>query len=645
MDDDAQFLELFKHETNERLDSMVATLLDLESGTTDPGALDSLFRNAHTIKGAAGMLGLDDIRTLAHALEDVLGSAREAGALPAELTEPLLRATDGIRSFVSAGGELDGSLGDELERARAGLAAAESPAVAVPSTDRPAESRTIRVPAEKIDRLLDLVGETVLHRRRLEHSLEDEMQERESLADELGAGERLLDELKDAAIAMRTLPISTIIGSFPRAVRDLAQAEGKQVDLAIVGAETQLDRVILESLADPLVHLLRNAVAHGIEPPEERMRAGKPAHGRIELRAEQRGGLVEIVVVDDGRGVDAQVIEQARRDGTLADVLARPGYSTAPTVTNLAGRGVGLDAVRAHVETFGGTFEVGSEPGAGTSVMLRLPLALALLDVLLVERGASVYGIPLAAVEEGLLVENLLSLTGRRALPYRGGSVQLFDLATSVGQRAPPLSGRPRAVVVAVAGRRAAFACDALLGEEEVVVKPLGLLAGVHGYLGAAILGDGRIALLLDATELARGRPRPETPARVLEPAAPSAPKVLVVEDSFTVRELQRSILEAAGYRVSTARDGREALERLAAEPDIELAITDLEMPELDGLDLTRAIRADPALSGLPVVIVTSRGDDEDRRHGLEAGADAYMIKRSFDQGALLETVERLIGR
>jgi two-component system chemotaxis sensor kinase CheA len=267
-----------------------------------------------------------------------------------------------------------------------------------------------------------------------------------------------------------------------------------------------------------------------------------------------------------------------------------------------------------------------------------------LLDVLLVERGDSVYGIPLAAVEEGIAIDGAYALEGKPAVELRGRSVYVFDLADLVGQSAPPLPQAAPALVVAAAGRRVAVACDTLLGEKEVVVKPLGLLAGVRGYVGAAILGDGRIALLLDSGELARGRARLTT-ARPSPALTERASKVLVVEDSFTVRELQRSILEAAGYRVETARDGRDAFERLSTDREIALVITDLEMPSMDGLELTRAMRGDATLSGVPVVVVRSRADESDVRAGLEAGADAYMVKRSFDQQALLETVERLIGR
>ena len=340
------------------------------------------------------------------------------------------------------------------------------------------------------------------------------------------------------------------------------------------------------------------------------------------------------------------LIEEARQHGSLAEVLARPGFSTAAEVTELSGRGVGLDAVKRYVEGFGGTLEVRSEPGRGTEIILVLPLALALLEVLLVERGGNVFGLPLASVEEAISVQNPLTLEGRSALELRGRSVQLADLANLIGAPAPPLPAGSPAIIVTSGGRRVAATCDRLLGQDEVVVKPLGsLLASASGYLGAAILGDGRIALLLDPTSLSRAsESKPQLAPAPAARAPRLAPKILVVEDSFTVRELQRSILHAAGYRVEIACDGSEGLDRVSADAEIDLVITDLEMPKMNGLELTRAIRARSESASLPVVIVTSLGSDDDRQAGVEAGANAYMVKQSFDQHALLDTVERLVG-
>ena len=503
------------------------------------------------------------------------------------------------------------------------------------------------MPAGKIDQMLDLVGEVVLSHRRLEHSVGAAAGLPEEVARQLSAEQQLLGELTDSAVRMRTLPVSAITGPLPRAIRDIAQAVGKQVEFTVTGAETELDRAILESLAEPLTHLLRNAVSHGIEPPEERRRAGKPACGRLELRAVPRGSLVEISVRDDGRGIAAGTAEEAAREGSLTEVLARPGYSTAAEVTDLAGRGVGMDAVQCYARSVGGSLEVRSQPGQGLEATLLLPLALAQLEVLLLRRGPDVYGIPIAAVDEVLLVTGTHSVQGRPAVAVRGHPVPLADIAAVLGLTAPALPDHPAAFIVSAAGRRVAIQCDRLIGAEEVVVKPLGPLAQADGCLGATILGDGRVALLIEPGLLTR-RAGPRAAAvpsagQVAARAATHPVKILVVEDSFTVRELQRSIFEAAGYRVATAADGRDALAVLQRDLEIAVVVSDLDMPGLDGLGLTRAVRADPGRSALPVIIVTARGTEQARQQGIAAGASAFIAKAQFDQRELLATVGRLV--
>ncbi len=449
-----EFVAIFRDEARERLDRIVETLLALESGHAPGDAVDSLFRDTHTIKGAAGMVGMDEIGELAHAMEDVLAAVRDQGTFRPELVEPLLRAADALRRHVEGEGlpvddliaELSANLPALSERRveDESLAASEA---------KPRKGRAIRVPPEKIDAVLDLVGETVLHRRRLEYALAGNGDKAGRLVlDELDAGERLLDGLKDAAIGMRTLPLSSIVGPLPRAVRDLAVEAGKEVELVVVGGETELDRVILEGLSDLLVHILRNAIAHGIESPTERERSGKPARGRVEVRAEQRGGIVEVVVADDGRGVPKKALEAALHAGSLADVLAQAGFSTADEVSAISGRGVGLDAVKKQVESYGGSLEVTSEPGKGTAVALRLPLVLALLEVLLVERAGNVYGIPLASVEEAISVGETMSLAGRPSIELRGVSIPVADLAELVGGVSVPFAERAPAIVLARIG-------------------------------------------------------------------------------------------------------------------------------------------------------------------------------------------------
>jgi two-component system, chemotaxis family, sensor kinase CheA len=616
---DADMLELFRAETAERLDRIEHTLLDLEAGRAADDAIDVLFRDAHSIKGNAAMAGYDAATAVAHAMEDALERPRATGAFPSDLAASLLRSTDALRR----------ALADEPT-----------------AGPEPGPLRSVRVDAAKVDHLLDSVGEAALNQRRLRHALGDAARD-EAVEEELDQGQRLLGDLQDAVVDMRTLPLATITAPFPRTVRDAAAAEGKQCALHVSGDETQLDRAILDHLGETLVHLLRNAVSHGIETPVRRRAAGKDPTGRIELRAEQRGGQVAISVSDDGAGVPEEVLARAQDAGSLAEVLAAPGFSTAEAVGELSGRGVGLDEVKARVEAQSGSLAVTSEPGAGTTVTLRLPLTLALLQLLLVERAGLPFGIPVASIVELVRVEDVTSVAGRRALVVRGEPLPLVELGPLLGEPdGPPARGAPAAVIEA-AGARVAVTGDRLLGEQEVVVKALGpLLAGLKGYLGGAIMGDGRIALIADPAFFVRTVAAAPPRAAVLPPApaAPAVREVLVVDDQLTVRELQRSILEAAGLRVYAAGDGQEALEVLAREDGIELVVTDLQMPRLDGFGLLAHLRADPERAHLPVVVVTSKGSEEDRRRGAEAGADAYVVKDEFDQRKLLDTVRRLLG-
>jgi two-component system, chemotaxis family, sensor kinase CheA len=666
---DPEILQLAREEAEERLENIEKNLLALEGGSIGPEAVDELFRDAHSIKSAAAMLDWKDVAAIAHVMEDRFDECREGEASLADLTDPMLRGLDGLKRAIGDDGFDVAPLIAELEAAGpasgaqstgGGRERVEGPPVPSPSAatngtpkqaadgGAPIAEQSIRVPAGKIDRMLDAVGETVLHHRRLEHVLSDGIATagEEESEQELDLGSRLLDELHDSAIGMRTLPLSSITAPFPRAVRDTAAAEGKEVELSMTGTETQLDRSILEGLGELINHLLRNAVAHGIGSPDEREAAGKPRRGTVELRAERRGGMASIEISDDGVGVSAELLAKAEENGSLTELLAAPGFSTADSVSGIAGRGVGLDAVKEHVEGLGGNLEVQSRPGEGTRVTMLLPLTLSVMKLLMCERAGQPFGLPLTSVREVVTASRTVTLGGRRALDLNDEAVDLEDLAVALGASAPELPEDAPAMVVGAAGRWRAISCDTVLGDHEVVVKGLGpLLAGVRGYLGAAILGDGRVALILDPNHLVRGSQQPATPGSKL--AVPTegveAPRILVVDDQIAMRELQRSILETAGYRVQTACDGRDALERMA-KAEMDMVLTDVEMPEMDGFELLRVIRDDSERASLPVVMVSSLGSAEQRQRGADEGADAYIVKEEYDQQALLEMVSRLVG-
>ena len=648
---DTGLLELFREESLERVDRMAATLLSAEAdGGGGAETIAQLFREAHSIKGSAGMFGLDQVGALAGTMEDVLARSREHGALSPEMIPALLGAVDAVRAAVSD--DLRG-----LEPAAAALRAigtdgppaapprdpaaleAVDPHTETPARDsHPPRDRTLRVRADKIDRLLASVGETALHSRRLARIAVAAAPRDEPLLLELDRGRMLIAELKEEVLDLRTLPLETIVGGLRRAVRDAAAEVGREVRLELTGTSTPLDRSVLDGISDALVHLLRNAVSHGIEAPDERAALGKPRTGAVRIAAEQRGEMVALTCHDDGRGVSAEVLARVPEGGSLADLLSEAGFSTAKGVSELAGRGVGLDAVARHVERLGGVLEVSSTPGVGTAVTLLVPLTLAVVNVMLVERGGQVLGVPLSGVDRATDAPGALELDAKRT--------PVADLADVLRMDASALGGDAPVVVIVSGSRQAAVECDRRVGDREVLVKTLGpLLSPIAGYMGAAVLDDGRIALLLDPAHIVRVVHGPSAVARKRDVIATHpAPKVLVVDDQFSVRELGRTILESAGYRVSTAHDGLTALGVLDDEDDIECVVSDVEMPRMSGLDLLEAIRAQPGRAALPVIIVTSRDDDRALQRGADAGADAWMVKSQFEQDALLEIVGRLIG-
>jgi two-component system chemotaxis sensor kinase CheA len=462
---------------------------------------------------------------------------------------------------------------------------------------------------------------------------------------------------------VRMLPFAEACQGLERAVRDLAQAGGKQVDLVVEGGRVELDRSVLEGLKDPLNHLVRNAVDHGIEPSERRRAAGKPPVGRVTVAAELRGSQVEVVVADDGAGLDLDALRAVARKRGLPEppegsdmthLIFLPGLSTAPIITDVSGRGVGLDVVKQRVEQLHGTIELASEPGRGTRFTLAVPLTLTTIRALLVVAGGQALAFPTTNVRKLILVgpDDVHRAGGREVLVTEGAPLPIAALAEALGLAVPKpagaaASGRRPALIAAAGERRMAFVVDELLTEQEVVVKALGArIRRVRNFSGGTILPSGRVALVLNVAQLVRtalGR----APGATLAPAAPAAAplaakRLLVVDDSITTRTLEKSLLEAAGYQVATAVDGADAW-RFLQEQGADLVLSDVEMPRMDGLELTEAIRASPRFTDLPVVLLTARASEHDKARGVEVGADAYLVKDEFDQRALLETVAQLL--
>lgn len=470
---------------------------------------------------------------------------------------------------------------------------------------------------------------------------------------------QLAANLHQDACAVRMTPAETVFGVFRRMVRELAADEGKEVEFRLEGAQVEADRLVLQRLKDPVMHLLRNAVSHGIEAPGQRAAAGKPRSGSIWLRLETRGDRLRVTVQDDGRGIDLAKVAEVAVNRGLADrgvvarpqelvhLLLEPGFSTSEAVTELAGRGIGLSVVQQEVARLQGELRIDPGP-AGVSVALSVPLSISTHHVLLVGCGRHTFAIPSAAIERLYRVRpaDIQAADGGAAIRIDSRPLPLARLAAVLGLPEGATDEPALPIVVLRSGEnRVGLIVDRLIDERHAVVKDSGLPAASAGMTtGGVPLENGEVAVVLNPLLLLerwrtaeRTAPPPPAPAGRSEPAS-----ILVVDDSLTTRSLEKSILEAHGYRVRVAVDGTEALAALRAEP-ADLVIADVIMPGLDGFQLLEQIKKDKRLARIPVIIVTSLESREDQERGLALGADGYIVKRKFDQAELLDTVRQIL--
>ena len=514
------------------------------------------------------------------------------------------------------------------------------------------------VPAERLEELTRLVGEMASAHLRVGRMLKDRFKVDPATCTEFNELSRSLNDLQDRAMRTQMVPVSTITDQLHRAVRDLSRAQGKDIRWEARGTDTELDRGVLYQLSDSLMHLVRNAVDHGIEPPTEREAAGKQPQATVRLHAMQLGSEVIIAVTDDGRGIDVdRVSRQADRHGIdtggmseeeLLGLTFQAGLSTTQFVTDISGRGVGLDVVRTNVEAAQGRVEVQSERGAGSEFRIIVPITVAVLRCLLVDAGGQSFALPFHRVllSQAHDPSKAAHAEGRPVVSVDGHPIPVQNLAETLGLTGGEGTKGP-VVVLADTSRRHAFQVDRLIGQRDVVLKALNpLLSHLPAVAGASVEPDGSVLLVLDPPGLiqrARQASRVNGLRSPIERSRAHRRSILVVDDALTIRELQRSILERAGFDVRVATDGNHALSNLAEEPS-DLVLTDIEMPNMDGFELTEAIRAHPTLANIPVLILSSRSSDADRQRGLDVGADGYIIKSSFDEASLLSAVNRLLG-
>jgi two-component system sensor histidine kinase and response regulator WspE len=776
--------ELFRGEAETHAAALSEGLVKLE-GTSNPAIVEPLMRAAHSIKGAARVIGLDIAVRLAHGLEDVLVAMQKGReAISSSRIDQLLRGADLLASLArvseaevaqwtamnaSAVDQLAAELmvpppaavqiapaaastaptGFQVPSSGPPVPPAVSPVPPAGTTETPSQlpaavpaavpasipapvpapmsapmsaptpaaatattrASSVRVTAEKLDRLLQLAGETMLESRRLgvihEEALdfkrmlvrlEDELDRlraeiraagldptlvarargivekgREGVVAHLltvesaiRRGEETSTQLYHEVLSSRMRPFADATASLPRAVRDLARALGKEARLEIVGESVPVDRDILARLDAPLNHLLRNALDHGVETPDERRAQGKPAQAVLRVEARHHAGMLHIRVSDDGRGIDIEAMREriVRRALTsremaatmerqeLLEFLFLPGFSTAAQITEISGRGVGLDVVQSTAREIGGVARIDTELGRGTVFELELPITLSVIRALLVDVAGEILAFPLVRIERVVQIDatELKAVEGRSQFMLEGASVGVIDAVTVLGFGDRRVRGERESIMVLGSGdERYGFAVDGLVGEEDLVVRALDARLGKVPHLSAAAVREsGEPVLIVDTEDIVQsvrqklGDGTLRGARRAIGTTATKALRVLVVDDSATVREVERQLLMRIGFEVETAVDGIDGWNTLRAGR-FDLVVSDIDMPRMNGIEFVRTLRSDARFATIPVIVVSYKDREEDRLAGLNAGATAYLTKGAFQDSTFGDTVRELV--
>jgi two-component system, chemotaxis family, sensor kinase CheA len=713
--DTRRFLVRFVEEARKHLKELSSGLIELEHRQDDE-LLNTIFRCAHTIKGSSTMMDLPEIAEFAHTIENSLMSIRDKKSpVTRELIDTLLEAIDRLSVMID-----EAEAGKEIRKPEAALLerimqtpeqAVQLPITEAAGQDLPAvqpERRkrqrtaagTFSIRTEKLDDLIRLVSELSIWNRSLEEHLQgihtaaqlsrsvressdrNDMQRLKglistleehtgnlssSIMQDMSTLDQLNTELRDTLFDLRMVPIGIILEKFPRVVRSIAEAYHKQIILSITGEETELDKKIIEMIDESLIQIIRNAIDHGIESPEERIGAGKPAEGTIQVHAGYEQGMCRITISDDGRGIDtARLTQKAVEKGMLTtseaekiirrptsealiDLIFTAGLSSSSIITDLSGRGVGMDIVHENIiRRLNGQIIVESVPDEGTSFSIMLPLNTAIMQATVFRIGTQELAVPSHALHEVLRVENeqFIDVVNGRAVRLREQIiplVQLERLLKITGEAAQKQS--QLVLIIKTANGFAAVAVDDIITQSSFVIHSLPKhLQHTRWVSGCIITGAYSIVNLLNTRHLVEYAQQADLTGTA---AAGNAGEqniisILVADDSISTRDIEKSILESYGYRVETASDGQEALE-MAREKQYDLIITDIEMPRMDGISLTIQLRKERSYAHIPIILVTSRDQQADKIRGAQAGADAYIIKSSFDQENLIQTIRTLV--
>ncbi|MBN2323370.1 MAG: response regulator [Spirochaetes bacterium] len=787
-----RLIETFKIEAAEHISEISKGILALENGTDDKkkdAVVETVFRELHSLKGAARTVNLNDMGTICQAMEDIFSALKSGDATLSEREFDVLNETvDTLRTLLESmgtgetpasgktylselivkihgiseptgripsgtetekkisekkteksrhkmparkkSGENKVSAPEKIADAESGTAEGVSSALSTSSGSAAAASKTVRVSTEKLERLMIQAEEMLLiklrtkqhafftgdslslveqwkkerHKiysdvRKLEHFLQNKdrhpLQYREekllgflewsreqmneiearlktlarAATEDYRSFSGMIDDLLDNSKKIIMLPFSILLDICPKVVRDLSHTSGKDAVIEITGEGIETDKRILDELKDPMIHLLRNAIDHGLERKEERIKTGKPAGGKISVTVSQLGGgKIKLCVSDDGRGIDrSRVAAAAVKKGIISQEAAgrltekeslqlvfQSGVSTSELITDLSGRGIGLPIVQEKVESLGGRVSISTQPGKGTIFEIMLPVTRTTSRVILIKSAARTFAVHTASVDRVVRVkEDQIRSVGKRAIiPVDGVNIPYRRIEEILGlqrsEQTEVSNGLTPVLIVASSNTKLALGIDEILLEQEALIKHLGpQLRRVRNIAGAIILGTGEIVPILNAGDLVKSAVLASAQGAVqrsISQMKKQRPKsVLVVEDSITTRTLMKNILEASGYRVTTTVDGIAAYTLVKSGEEFDIVVSDIDMPRMNGFDLTRKIRSTPNTEDLPVVLVTGLESREDWERGIDAGANAYIVKRSFDQSNLLEVIRRLI--